>query len=119
MHEWMEAKGLHKSDLNEMEDVNKEFWYWWNNEYISKFKNADLELNINIHLADAKNLNLVDQYLKVNTDKDNDSVYWLDIYDDSYCYGSEEDMKHDMNLLLHYANEDQVSISIDGVPSEY
>ena len=32
MQEWMEAKGLHQSDLEEMEDVNKEFWYWYHNE---------------------------------------------------------------------------------------
>ena len=34
--EWMEAKGLHQSDLDEMENVDKEFWYWFENERVAK-----------------------------------------------------------------------------------
>jgi len=33
--DWMAAKGLHQSDLDEMEDVNKEFWYWFENERVA------------------------------------------------------------------------------------
>ncbi len=36
MQEWMQEKGLHQSDLDKMEDVNKEFWYWFQNERVAK-----------------------------------------------------------------------------------
>ena len=36
MQEWMQEKGLHQSDLDKMEDVNKEFWYWFKNERVTK-----------------------------------------------------------------------------------
>ena len=34
--EWMQAKGLRQSDLDEMENVDKEFWYWFENERVAK-----------------------------------------------------------------------------------
>ena len=36
MLEWMEAKELSQNDLNKMENVNKEFWNWFDNERIAK-----------------------------------------------------------------------------------
>ena len=36
MLEWMEAKGLNQKDLDEMNNVNDEFWNWFNNERIAK-----------------------------------------------------------------------------------
>jgi len=36
MQEWMEAKNLQESDLEEINDINEAFWHWFENERIAK-----------------------------------------------------------------------------------
>ena len=36
MLEWMQDQGLYQSDLDEMEDINKEFNYWLSQQKLLK-----------------------------------------------------------------------------------
>lgn len=89
-----------------------------------KFNNKDLELNINIHIQDAKNVNEVDWYFHIKTDQniasDDKLEFWIDIDPgDSYWYGNQKHRDEDLELLINLLQEEELSVNINGEPSEY